>query len=65
MQQEGVWQYSVTFVSMLNTCASVDVVEEGRCAHWQSISRCLESVVFLGSSLVETCLQNVGALRMP
>jgi hypothetical protein len=50
---------------MLNTCASVVVVEEGRCAHWQIISRCLESDVFLGSSLVETCLQNVGALRLP
>ncbi len=54
---------TVTFVGVLNACASMIALEEGRCVHQQIIESGLESVVFVGSSLV-TCMQNVGALRM-
>jgi pentatricopeptide repeat protein len=30
MQQEGVWPNSVTFVGVVNTCASLAALEEGR-----------------------------------
>jgi hypothetical protein len=63
MQQEGVQPNTVTFVGVLNACASMIALEEGRCVHQQIIESGLESVVFVGSSLV-TCMQNVGALRM-
>jgi pentatricopeptide repeat protein len=33
MQQEYVQPNSVTFVAVLNACASVVALEEGRCAH--------------------------------
>jgi pentatricopeptide repeat protein len=53
MQQEGVQPDSVTFVGVLNACASVVAIEEGRCVHQQIIQRGFESDVFLGSSLVD------------
>ncbi len=53
MQQEGVQPDSVTFVAALNACASVAALEEGRCVHHQIIQSCLESDVFVGSSLVD------------
>ncbi len=42
---------SVTFMGLLNTCASMVTLEEGfkcRCAHEQIIHRGLESDVFVG-----------------
>jgi hypothetical protein len=36
---------------MLNACASLVVIEEGRCVHQQIIQISLESDVFVGSSL--------------
>jgi pentatricopeptide repeat protein len=53
MQQEGVQPNSVTFVGVLNACASVVALEEGRCVHRQIIESGLELDVFLGSSLVD------------
>ncbi|CAM6061129.1 unnamed protein product [Sphagnum tenellum] len=53
MQWEGVSPNSVTFVGVLNACASVVALEEGRCAHEQIIERGWDSDVFVGSSLVD------------
>jgi pentatricopeptide repeat protein len=53
MQQEGVQPDPVTFVAVLNACASVSALEEGRCAHEQIIRSGCESVVFVRSSLVD------------
>ncbi|CAN5953718.1 unnamed protein product [Sphagnum jensenii] len=53
MQQEGVRPNSVTFVGVLNACASVIALEEGRHVHQQIIQSGLESDVFVGSSLVD------------
>ncbi len=44
---------SLTFVGVLNACASVVALEEGRCIHQQIIRSGLESDVFAGSSLVD------------
>jgi pentatricopeptide repeat protein len=52
MQQEGVQPNSVTFVGVLNACASLVALEEGRCVHQQITQRGLELDVFVGSSLV-------------
>ncbi|CAK9234622.1 unnamed protein product [Sphagnum troendelagicum] len=51
--QEGVQPNSVTFVGVLNACASVVVLEEGRCVHQQIIQSGRESEVSVGSSLVD------------
>ncbi|CAK9867651.1 unnamed protein product [Sphagnum jensenii] len=48
MQQEGVQPDPVTFVAVLNACASVSALEEGRRAHEQIIRN-----AFVGSSLVD------------
>jgi pentatricopeptide repeat protein len=53
MQQEGVLPDSVTFVGVLNACASLVALEEGRCAHEQIIQSGWDSDVFVGSSLVD------------
>jgi pentatricopeptide repeat protein len=53
MQQEGVQPDSVTFVGVLNACASVVALEEGSFAHEQIIERGWDSDVFVGSSLVD------------
>ncbi len=44
---------SFTFVGVLNACASVVALEEGRCVHEQIIQSGLELDVFVGSSLVD------------
>ncbi len=44
---------SVTFVGVLNACASIIALDEGRCVHQQIIQSGLESDVFVGSSLVD------------
>ncbi|CAK9272582.1 unnamed protein product [Sphagnum jensenii] len=53
MQSEGVQPDSVTFVGVLNACASVMGLEEGRLAHKQIIQSNCESNVFVVSSLVD------------
>jgi pentatricopeptide repeat protein len=53
LQQEGVQPNSVTFVAVLNACASVVALEEGRSVHEQIIQSGCESDVFVGSSLVD------------
>jgi pentatricopeptide repeat protein len=50
MQHEGVQPNSVTFVGVLNACASIIALDEGRCVHLQSG---LESNVFVGNSLID------------
>jgi len=52
MQQEGVQPDSVTFVEVLNACASVVALKEGSSVHDQIIQSALESAVFVGNSLV-------------
>ncbi len=40
-------------MGVLKACASLAVIEEGRCVHQQIIQSGLESGVFVGSSLVD------------
>jgi len=53
MQQEGVRPDSVTFVGVLDACASIVALEEGRHVHEQIIETRCNSDVFVGSSLVD------------
>jgi pentatricopeptide repeat protein len=53
IQQEGVKPDSVMFVAVVNACASLVALEEGRCAHKQIIQSGWDSNVFVGSSLVD------------
>jgi pentatricopeptide repeat protein len=53
MQQEGVQPDCVTFVGVLNACASVVALEEGKCVHEQIIKNGWESDVIVGNSLVD------------
>jgi len=53
MQQEGVQPDTITYVGVLNACASIMALEEGRHAHEQIIQSGCESDVFVGSSLVD------------
>ncbi len=43
---------SVTFVGVLNACASILALEEGRCVHQQIVECGWDSDVFVGNSLV-------------
>jgi pentatricopeptide repeat protein len=52
MQEEGLQPSSVTFVGMLNACASVAAIEEGRSVHEQIIQSGCNLDVFIGSSLI-------------
>jgi pentatricopeptide repeat protein len=53
MQAEGVQPDSFTFVGVLNACASLVALEEGRSVHEQIIRSGYESVTFVGNSLVD------------
>ncbi len=53
MQQEGVHPDGVTYVGVLNACASIMALEEGRCAHEQIIQSGYELDPFVGNSLVD------------
>ncbi|CAM6049373.1 unnamed protein product [Sphagnum compactum] len=53
MQQEGVRPDPVTFVGVLNACASVVALEEGRCVHQQIVEYGWDSDVFVVNSLVD------------
>jgi hypothetical protein len=51
-------------MGVLNACAGLVALEEGRYAHEQIIGRGLDSDVFVGNGIQLKCMQNVGALRM-
>ncbi len=53
MQQEGVQPNSVTIVGVLNACASIVGLEEGRCVHQQIVECGWDSDVFVANSLVD------------
>jgi pentatricopeptide repeat protein len=53
IQREGVQPDSVTFVGMLNACATLGALEEGRHIHEQSVQNGCESDIFVGSSLFD------------
>jgi len=53
LQREGVVPDSVTFVGVLNACASVVALDEGRHIHAQIIQSGCELDVFVGNSLVD------------
>ncbi len=53
MQQERIELDTVTFVGVLNACASIGALEEGRLIHKQIIQSGCESHLFVGSSLVD------------
>ncbi|CAM6014887.1 unnamed protein product [Sphagnum balticum] len=53
MQQEGVRPKSVTIVGVLNACASIVALEEGRCVHQQIIEHGWDSDVFVANSLID------------
>ncbi|KAH9542352.1 hypothetical protein CY35_13G000700 [Sphagnum magellanicum] len=53
MQQKGVQPTPMTLIGVLNACASMFALQEGRCTHEQIIESGWESDVFVGSSLVD------------
>ncbi|CAK9866409.1 unnamed protein product, partial [Sphagnum jensenii] len=53
MQQEGVQPNSVTFVGVLNACASVVALEDGRCVYQQIVECGWDSNAFVANSLVD------------
>ncbi|CAM6085395.1 unnamed protein product [Calypogeia fissa] len=53
MQEEGMKPDKYTFVPVLNACASLASLENGRYVHAQIIRRGHESDVFVGTSLVD------------
>ncbi|KAJ7551206.1 hypothetical protein O6H91_06G004500 [Diphasiastrum complanatum] len=53
MQLERVNPDRVTFMAVLNACASTEALEEGRCVHAQVIEKRYVSDVFVGSSLID------------
>ncbi|KAH8950713.1 hypothetical protein BDL97_10G099700 [Sphagnum fallax] len=53
MQSENVQPTPVTFVGMLNACASVGALKEGRVVHEQIVQSRCESNPFVGTSLVD------------
>ncbi len=53
MQCEGVQPDSVTFLGMLNACATLGALEEGRHIHEQIVQNGCESDIFVGSSLFD------------
>jgi len=53
MQQEGVQPDSVTFVGVLNACASLAALKDGRSVHQQIVECGWDSDAFVGNSLVD------------
>jgi pentatricopeptide repeat protein len=53
MQQEGVQPNLLTFVGVLNACASIVALEDGRHVHEQIIQSSCKSDVYVGCSLVD------------
>ncbi|KAJ7528005.1 hypothetical protein O6H91_16G079900 [Diphasiastrum complanatum] len=53
MKQEGMQPNNVTFVLLLNTCASLAALEQGRQLHSEIIKRGFQSDVVVGNTLVD------------
>ncbi|KAJ7533360.1 hypothetical protein O6H91_13G045300 [Diphasiastrum complanatum] len=53
MQQEGVEPDSVTFIVVLNACASVAALEEGRRVHAEVVQRGWESEIVVDNCLID------------
>jgi pentatricopeptide repeat protein len=53
MQQQGMVPDSFTFIRVLNACASLRALEEGRHIHMQIVESCGELNVFLASGLID------------
>ncbi len=53
MQRERVEPDPVTFVAVLNACASIAALEEGRCVEREIIQSGCESHVFVSNALVD------------
>ncbi|KAH8973473.1 hypothetical protein BDL97_01G050500 [Sphagnum fallax] len=53
MQEQGMSPDKFTFLPVLNACASLQALEQGRHAHEQIVKSCCESNVFVGTSLVD------------
>jgi pentatricopeptide repeat protein len=53
MQQESVQPDPVAFLGVLNACARIGALEEGRCVHWQIVEHGWDSDVFVGRSLLD------------
>jgi hypothetical protein len=64
MHQEGVQANTITFMVVLNVCASIVAIKEGRYDHEQIIQSRWDSYVFLGRSSVDMYATCVRALRM-
>jgi pentatricopeptide repeat protein len=52
LQQEGMIPDTFTFVQVLNTCAGLQALEEGRHIHVQIMEYGCESNVFVGTSFL-------------
>jgi hypothetical protein len=64
MQQEGVEPDPVTFVGVLNACASVEALEDGRCVFMSWSFEVVASLICLWTWVaLLTCTQNVGAWK--
>jgi hypothetical protein len=58
--QQDVLPISITFMGVLNACATISVLEEGRCVHeWINQSDC-EPDVFVGKSCL-ACISKCGS----
>jgi len=53
MKQEGTTPDSLTFVRVLNACASLRALKDGRSIHKQIMQSGLESDIYVGSSLID------------
>jgi hypothetical protein len=58
MQKEGTIPNRFTLVLVLTACASLQVLEEGRCIHAKNIQRGCECEILTASL---TCMSNMGA----
>jgi pentatricopeptide repeat protein len=52
MEREGVQPVPLTFVGLLNACATLSVLEDGKRVHEQTIQSGCESDIFVASSLI-------------
>jgi hypothetical protein len=63
MQREGMSPNKFTFAWVINVCACLGALEDGRLVHEQLIqSGCESDVLWIVACLM--CMQNVGAWRM-